>query len=116
MNDIFLNPLVALAVVISICLASLYCAAVGLWTFSKLPQHREVARAVSLMIVLSSLLAIFSGVVTHVQGTAKGPIQLSQVVDLLNILINVLVLRLFLRPCYLEDQPDGSWKECHELS
>lgn len=110
MNDIFQDPITAMAVVVLIYVANLYSAVLGVWTVCKLPDHREVARAVSLMIVLLSLIPVFSGLVTNTQGCAKGPVQMSQVIDVLNILVYILVLRLFLRPCYLEDG-----KQCREL-
>lgn len=110
MNDIFQDPRSAMVVVVLIYLANLYCAILALWTICKLPNEREVARAVCLMILFVGLLPVISGAVDQVQGCTQGPVQISQVIDVLHILINILILRLFLRPCYLDEG-----RKCREL-
>lgn len=116
MMDIFEHPTAALLMQLVACMASLYAVILGVITIKNLPKSRDVARAASVLIVLVSAMYIATSGITIAQGCQPDSMPILQVIDCLKVLIYILVLKLFVRPCYVEEQQCGMYRRCRELS
>lgn len=111
MNELFMHPTLSLLTQLAIHAAYAYTIVLGLWTFRKLPECRNVARALSLLISIVGLMYICANDLPTNVDCSKGPIHMTQVVDVLNAFINIVTLRLLLRPAFVEDE-----KSCREIA
>lgn len=116
MNDIFQSSTLADLFALGIFLASAYTMALGAYTVHKLSPQRNVARAIGVLISLTAFISLCAGSMPKPVEAGHGPFQLAQVLQVLGLLINILVLKLLTKPCYLERDCTGKVRQSREIA
>lgn len=116
MNDFFQSSTLATLFAIGIYSASAFTMVLGIGTVRKLSPRRNVARAIGVLISLTAFITLCAGFMPKQVEANNNPFQLTQVLQVLGMLINILVLKLLTKPCYPERDCDGTVRPSREIA